>query len=301
LTKRILLKREGTWNRSLSFTKCHGYGNDFLIIEEKSVVKLGLSLSEISQLLCRRRFGIGADGVVLWAPTSQPHSFNARIFNADGSEAESSGNGLRCLAAGLIQTGIVSETDLSLTTDGGVKTFTLLNRSGPEYLFQANLGKPSFEAEQIPFADLQATSPIVDYPITIGNRQFRATILATGNPHIIIRLPEINSNLIEEYGPLLETHPLFPARVNVEFVTVASPETLDILIWERGVGRTRSSGTGSAAAVVAAVLNGWTKNRVLTRMEGGDMWVEWSEDSDIVQEGGAIFVFHGLLHRQFLS
>ncbi len=280
--------------KEIHFTKCHGYGNDFLVIAEDELDTIDLTAAEAALQLCPRHTGVGADGIVVWRRPTTAEPIVTRIINADGSEAESSGNGFRCLVASLLVTGEVTGPMVSLATLTGERTVETLERDGGRFVFRSDLGPVELEPARIPFAGgTDLPPPILNYPITVGDRTFACTILATGNPHCIVPLPGLDAGTIEATGPVIESLSLFPARTNVEFVEVLDRSTLHIAIWERGVGPTQSSGTGSAAAAAAAILNRWTDSSVTVRMPGGDVRVSWTPPGSIIQEAVTEFICSG--------
>lgn len=286
----------------IPFFKSQGLGNDFLLLREEHLDGLRLPLPELAEKICSRKFGVGADGVIVWTADAAADQFAARIFNADGSEAESSGNGIRCLAAALCHAGIARGECLSIRTPGGLKQVTVLGRASNVYTFRTDLGPATFDPAAIPLAlSDPAGPPPLRLRLEAGDATFEATPLAVGNPHCVVRVDRIDFNALYATGPLLERHPVFPARANVEFVRVVDAATIEIAIWERGVGHTLSSGTGSAAAAVAAIANGWTDSPVLVHMEGGETRVSWDRSGNVIQDGQAQFVFHGLIESHALK
>jgi diaminopimelate epimerase len=287
--------------REIPFFKSQGFGNDFILLREEHLGGLAIPLPELAEMICARKFSVGADGMIIWTPSADS-VFQARIFNADGSEAESSGNGIRCLAVALCHAGIVRGDTLTICTPGGAKQLTLLHRESNVCTFRTNLGPAAFSPDRIPLALAGPAGPEpLQLRLEAGGATFAATPLALGNPHCVVRVDQIDFNAVYEVGPLLERHPVFPARANVEFVRVVDPTTIEIAIWERGVGHTLSSGTGSAAAAVAAIANGWTGSPVMVHMEGGETSVRWDRAGDVIQDGQAQFVFHGLIESHALK
>lgn len=273
--------------------KCQAYGNDFILVEDNGFKESRLHHSTFAEKICSRKYLVGADGVVFWKAQKRDGYFKARIFNADGSEAESSGNGMRCLATALHHGGMCTEDTLYIETAGSIMKMVLQEKQNNEYLFRANLGMPVFAPAEVPAQTGEHAWPIRNFPLDIEDVRLFATILSTGNPHCVIRVDEVDFPTLYKYGPLIEHHPVFPSRTNVEFVRIINRQTVEVGIWERGVGHTFSSGTGSAAAAVACILNGWTDGTVQLLMEGGDTVVSWQEGGDIIQEGKAQFVFQG--------
>jgi len=280
----------------LHFTKCHGMGNDFIIMAATDLAAGRIFPPEAARGLCNRRYGAGADGMIFWRLLSDPPAVEARIFNADGSEAESSGNGLRCLAAALFFNRIWVHKHLTVHLGEASKELQCLRLSDGRFLLSTELGAPLLQPEDIPFADCQAQTPIRDYPFTVRDIKLTGTVLSLGNPHLVVRYPDADLNMVTAIGPALENYPLFPARINVCFIQRVEENSLKILLWERGVGITPSSGTGSAAAAVAAILNGWVASPVMVRMPGGDILVEWEPGGAVRQEAWADVVYQGSIY-----
>ena len=221
--------------------------------------------------MCDRHFGIGADGLIVWKAAGR--HFDVRIFNRDGSEAECSGNGLRCLAAYLVGSGRWPEEQVELRTPSGRYT---LRRKGER--FEADMGTPGLRPQEIPFSAGDSPEAVVNYPLRVGHRTVRITACSTGNPHCCLFVDALDPRRVEELGSALGRHPAFPKQTNVEFVRVLDRNRIEVAFWERGVGRTLASGTGSCGATVACVLNGKTGRHVTVSTEAGDLHVEWRDD-----------------------
>ena len=257
--------------RELHVTKAHAYGNDFLLVDEREPLP-----PEIVRRLCARHTGPGADGVVLYGLHDRRATM--RLFNADGSSSELSGNGLRCLAALVAQRQRLSDgASVTVETCAGSKSLELLAVAGSRYTFRSALGPP---------ADIrQLDIRVLDETVT-------ASVLSVGNPQCVVLGALPDDRRFNRLGPALSTHSLFPAGTNVEFAYVEAPDRVRILIWERGVGPTSSSGTGSAAAAVAAAAHGGAGRDVDVIAPGGTQRVEWREDG-IYQTGWAELVLEG--------
>ena len=255
----------------MRFAKAHAYGNDFLLVDEREALS-----PEMVRRLCARHTGVGGDGVVLYGLVERTATM--RLFNADGSSSELSGNGLRCLAALIAQRNSFSEGSLvSVETPAGTKSLELIAVAGSRYTFRTALGPP---------ADVrQLDIPVLGESVT-------ASVLSVGNPQCVLLGALPDEDRFNRLGPALSTHPLFPAGTNVEFAHVEAPNRVRILIWERGVGPTTSSGTGSAAAAVAAAAHGGAARDVDVIAPGGTQRVEWRKDG-IYQTGWAELVLEG--------
>ncbi|MBI1872652.1 MAG: diaminopimelate epimerase [Acidobacteria bacterium] len=245
----------------LPIVKTHAYGNDFLLAREEDAAPF--DAAGLARLVCERHTGIGADGLILYRPSSLGATM--RLFNADGSFAEVSGNGVRCLATLLMQDRPQPEkgTALTIETDGGTKRLWFLDVDGTRYQFRAEMGPP----EAIQQVDLD-----------LGAITVRATTLRVGNPQCVVLERELDERRLLSLGPLIAQHSRFPAGTNVEFAKVARPDRVEILIWERGVGPTRASGTGACAAAVAAASHGNASRSVDVVAPGGAQHVEWQDD-----------------------
>jgi diaminopimelate epimerase len=269
----------------LPFVKTQGLGNDFILIEEKLVE--GRVYPALARSICDRRMGVGADGLILWKPDAD--GFRLRIVNSDGSEAECSGNGLRCVAAYLVGSGRAGGEAVLLETVSG--RYALRRIRGD--LYAADMGTPALEPARIPFRAGTPVEQVVDYPLRVGDREVRISACSTGNPHCSLFVEAIDSGFVNSMGPQLETHEAFPNGTNVEFIRVVNRAEIEVAFWERGAGRTPASGTGSCGAAVASVLNGRTDRRVTVHAENGDLDVEWGSDGRLTLVSTASVVAEG--------
>jgi diaminopimelate epimerase len=268
----------------IPFVKTHALGNDFLLVENTG--KVPGDYSGLAQRICDRHFGIGADGLILWSPDSD--TFKVRIFNQDGGEAECSGNGLRCVAAYLIESGRWKKQDIRLSTISGLYT---LRHIGQQY--EADMGEPKLAPAEIPFLPALPVERVVAYPLQAGGQSFSITACSTGNPHCSLFVESVDDSYVERIGPLLEGHPAFPNRTNVEFIHVVNDNEAEVRFWERGVGYSNASGTGSCGAVVACILNGKTARKVTVHAKAGDLIVEWPEKGRLKLTSTANIVAEG--------
>ena len=275
----------------MKFTKMHGIGNDYIYIncfQEKvsDPEKLSVFLSDV-------RFGVGSDGLVLILPSDKA-DFRMRIFNADGSEAMMCGNATRCIGKYVYDMGMTTKTEISLETNSGIKYLTLYpGADGKIESVKVDMGKAILVPKEIP-----VDSPLdrfIAQPVTVDGTEYAMTCVSMGNPHAVVFLPEIDSLDLEKIGPSFEHHPLFPDRVNTEFVRVIDAHTLQMRVWERGSGETFACGTGTCATVVAAVLNGYCKKEeeILVHLRGGDLRIIYHEDDTVTMIGPATYVFEG--------
>ncbi len=277
----------------MQFTKLQAVGNDFLILPVEDVRALR-SPDEAARSMCHRNYGAGADGVIFVARSeSDDADFDSRTFNADGSEAEVSGNGTRCVAAYLSYSKLWAEAEVRIATAAGVKRGRLVARDGLKFEFEFDMGEPQFSSLSLPMALDEPLDSVVSYPLNLGGEIIEVTCLSMGNPHCTLFVGDLDAINMEEIGPLIEDHPAFPNRTNVEFARVVARDEIEVLFWERGVGRTMSSGTGSCAAAVAAALNGFTNRSVRVLTAGGALRVDWRDDNSVALTGWAEVVYEG--------
>jgi diaminopimelate epimerase len=277
----------------MRFAKLHGLGNDFLVAEAGETGEA--SLSALALRICERHQGIGADGMLIYAVAgvdSGAH-FSVRVFNADGSEAEMSGNGVRCLAAYLHHTGMHRHPEVRFATAAGLKSLRLVQFTENCYSYRGSMGAPILDPGRIPCTLRLGADPIVDFALQIGTDSVSVTATSMGNPHCTTFWSDVSKAPIDRLGPLLERHPSFPNRTNVEFVQVRDLRTLSVRFWERGVGPTHASGTGSSAAAVAAILRGSVQSPVTVQTALGEMGVEWIPGEDLWLTGPSELICTG--------
>ncbi len=277
-----------------SFTKFHGYGNDYIVFEADQLSGVG-DLGDFARRICTRHYGAGADGIAIAKASGKETSdFQVRIFNPDGSEAGMSGNGTRCAASYLFYHQLWSKDLLRLETRNGIKRYHLLECEGERsFLFRSELGQPRLDSASIPMIANEPLDRVIDYPLEVGHETLRVTALEMGNPNCCIFVDDFNSIDWRRLGPLIEHHPRFPERTNVIFVRVRDRGNIEERLWERGVGETESSGTCSCAAVVASIINGLTDRRVNVHSPGGVLPIEWREDGEVVLTGRAEVIYSG--------
>jgi diaminopimelate epimerase len=278
----------------MRFTKLHGLGNDFLIVEPGEGPDPA-GAGELVRRICDRHTGVGADGLIVLEPHAGPPArAGFRIFNADGGEAEISGNGLRCAAAFLAWSGLIGSPHVLFRTAAGERSSEVLSSRGPLFEIRTGLGRPRLASQDIPFDDGQLLGRVVDYPLSVTRKTCAVTCVSMGNPHCSLFFEAFPSRgEWRSLGSEIETHPFFPRRTNVEFVRVHGRGEIEVLFWERGVGETLASGTGSAAAAVASMLKGLVDRTVTVRTAMGSLRVEWPEGGEILQTGPAEVVFAG--------
>jgi len=274
----------------MKFVKMHGAGNDYVYVNcftqpsPKNAPEVAIAISH-------RRFGVGADGLILVEP-SKVADARMRMFNADGSESEMCGNGIRCVAKLVHDHGICQRENLRIETGAGVLSLDLIIRNGLAELITVDMGEPITAPEKVPTTLSQ--SPVVDLPFTFDQRELKVTCVSMGNPHCVTFIPTATDELVLGVGPKIENDPRFPRRTNVEFVEVLSRSELRQRTWERGSGETWACGTGASAVCVAGVLTGRTDREVLIHLLGGDLRLRWDEATNhVFLTGGAVEVFTG--------
>lgn len=279
----------------LVFWKMHGLGNDYILVDNRGGWLREEKLSQLAQKLCRRRFSVGADGLLLVCGSTVA-DVKMRIFNADGSEAEMCGNGIRCLAKYCYENRIVGRSEMRIETLAGVKTVWLDVAEGRVKSVTVDMGSPIFRREHIPVA---GEGEFIDEELKVNDKVFRATCLSVGNPHCVIFVEDVDGFPVERYGPIIEKSPLFPKRINVEFVQVIRRDLIKVRVWERGVGETLACGTGACASVVAGNMLGKVDNECAVRLLGGELKVKYS-DSRIFMSGPAETVYKGIIDLEGL-
>lgn len=269
----------------------HGLGNDFILIDCRH---FGFAdLSPLAQRLCHRRLGIGADQLLLLHPSDKA-DFKMRILNADGSEVEMCGNGIRCFAKYVWDRGLSDKKTILVETLAGV-----IKPEKNNGLVRVDMGEPILDPERIPVdlgersSDEAYRKRIVDYPLQIDDSLFRITCVSMGNPHAVVVVDNVSTFPVAYYGPMIENHHIFPNRTNVEFVEVVNPSEIRMRVWERGSGETMACGTGASAAAVTCRLKGLSEKNVTIHLLGGDLFVEWSDDNHVYMTGPAVEVFTG--------
>ncbi len=276
----------------MEFTKMHGLGNDFILVEGETA--LPANAGELAVKLCDRFFGIGADGLVYILPSDKA-DFMMRIMNSDGSEAEQCGNAIRCVAKYVYDRGLTDKSDVTIETIGaGAQKVQLTVENGKAVKVRVDMGAPILKGLQVPTTVDE--DQVVDYPIVVDGREFRFTAVSMGNPHCVIYVDDAVNFDLHTWGPKLEKHPMFPRKVNVEFATVKTRDYADMRVWERGAGPTLACGTGACATLVSSVLNGLTDRTAVVSLKGGELLIEWIEaDNHVYMTGPAQEVYTGKL------
>lgn len=279
----------------IPFWKMHGLGNDYILIDNRDEKIDDRILSSLAQRLCRRRFSIGADGLLLLYNSSVA-DVKMRIFNADGSEAEMCGNGIRCLAKYCYESGIIGKSELSVETLAGIKSVRLYIAGGRVSSVTVDMGSPIFDREKIP---VLGEDKFINEDLNVDGEKFKATCLSVGNPHCIIFVENVESFPVEFYGPKIERHSLFPKRTNVEFVQIVRPDLIKVRVWERGVGETLACGTGACASVVAGRILGLLNSECVVHLPGGELKIKYDEaNNKIFLIGPAEKVYEGVFELE---
>ena len=275
----------------MRFTKMHGLGTDFGLVDAFEEKLDEATLPERARELCDRHFGIGADGLILVLP-SRVANFRWRIFNPDGSEPESCGNGIRCLAKFVYERKMTTETTLTVETLGGVKTLKLHVAGGKVHTVRVDMGEPAFMRRLIPMRGPEE-SEAVNEKVKADGAKLDVTCLSVGNPHCVTFVDDVEHYPVPKLGPQVENHPLFPRRTNVEFVQVLNRRELRVRVWERGAGETLACGSGACAAVIAAARTERADRRAIVHLLGGDLQIEWCGEGHVHMTGPAVEVFTG--------
>ena len=274
----------------MKFTKWQGCGNDFLLIDcrEKELADYGA----FAKKSCDRHFGVGGDGVLVIL-NSDKADFRMRIFNADGSEAEMCGNGIRCFARYLYDHHITDKKKFTVETGAGILVPEIVEKDGVVTGVRVDMGEPVLEADKIPMAGY-GNRRVVNEPVEVAGRKWNITGVSMGNPHCVVFVDDIKKTPIEEVGPVFEVQERYPKKTNTEFVQVLDRQHMRMRVWERGAAITLACGTGACATLTAAVLNGKTDRRAEITLDGGKLNIEWSEkDNHIYMTGPAVQVFAG--------
>lgn len=267
------------------FTKMHGLGNDFVLIDGVNQ-SVNLSLDQLRNI-ANRRLGIGCDQILLIERTESDADFRYRIFNSDGGEVEQCGNGARCLVSYVYEKGMTQKKEISVETLGGI-IFPKLEINGE---VTVNMGAPKFEPKEIPFI---ADKRMLTYLLEVNEKQIEFSILSMGNPHAIQIVEDINQSTVLAEGSLIESHSRFPKHVNAGYMQIVNREHINLRVYERGAGETLSCGTGACAAVVAGITRGLLDSRVTVSTAGGNLSICWEGDNNPVwMTGPAISVFDG--------
>jgi diaminopimelate epimerase len=282
----------------MDFTKMQGAANDFVVVETNNNQR---EWTKVAIAVCNRHLGIGADSLLLLMPSDKA-DFLMRIFDADGSEAEACGNGIRCLARYVFEKGLISPSadEITIETIAGIRKVKLEKKDGEIIKIWANMGKPEFRADKIPVAIKPEAGNVVDiksmlsHKVTVAGTDLTLNLVSMGNPHAVHFCGEpVSAFPLSRIGPRVERLPIFPNRINFEVVQVLSRKLLEARVWERGVGETPACGSGACAITVASKLLGYTEQKVDIKLPGGTLEAEWNGDGEVILGGPAEMVFEG--------
>lgn len=276
----------------MKFTKMQGCGNDYVYVNcfENEIP----DRPELSRIVSNRNFGIGSDGLICICP-SKTADFKMDFYNADGSNAQMCGNGIRCVGKYVFDKGMTDKKKLTVETGSGIKTLDLNVEDGCVKTVRVNMGSPELRPQFIPIAEHGRN--FINRSVIVGNEEFFVTALSVGNPHAVVFVKDVDALDLKTLGPKFENHPLFPERVNTEFIEVIDKNTLKMRVWERGSGETLACGTGATASLVAAALCGHTGNSATVRLLGGELFIEWDrENNKLYMTGPAVTVFDAELY-----
>lgn len=293
----------------MQFVKMHGLGNDFVMVDcLQTPAPTEETLSALSEAVCDRHFGVGADGLILILRDSETQ-FRMRMFNPDGSESEMCGNGIRCFGKYLFDIGAVGPELVAVATMQGLQHIEILGdeRNAETLQIRVDMGTPRLQRSQIPMVSKSENgndSQVIDEPLQVDDATYRITAVSMGNPHCVIFVDDVESVPLKELGFAIEHHEAFPARTNVHFVKVMGPQKLWMRTWERGAGDTLACGSGACSVAVAAALNGrlpGNDRSALVHLPGGDLQIEWAANNHVYMTGPATTVFEGELNPKFLK
>lgn len=277
--------------QQIKFTKMHGIGNDYIYINcfEQKID----NPSELARLMSPRRTSVGSDGLILICPSDTADA-KMRMFNLDGSEGKMCGNGIRCVGKYIYDNGIAKKDVITVETLSGIKNLKIETKNGKAKFITVDMGEPILTPGEIPVKF--DGDKMINEPITVNGKEYRITAVSMGNPHAVLFCDEIQALDLESIGPKFENAPIFPEKVNTEFIRVISDTELEMRVWERGSGETFACGTGACAAVVAAVLNGYCGRgkEITVKLKCGDLMITYAENSHIYMRGAAEKVYDGV-------
>ena len=276
----------------MKFTKMHGLGNDYVYVNcfEEEIA----DRSVLAERVSNRNFGVGSDGLICICP-SERADFLMDMYNADGSRSQMCGNGIRCVGKYVYDKGLTDQTTITVESGGEIKTLQLNVEDGEVQTVRVNMGQPTLKPEQIPVAAEGDT--FVNRPIEVLGERYAITCVSMGNPHAVTFVENVDGIDLRTVGPIFEHHPLFPERINTEFIQILDRKTLKMRVWERGSGETLACGTGASASLVAGVLNGLCDSVATVQLLGGDLLIEWDKEETgcVFMTGPTETVFEGIL------
>lgn len=273
----------------MKFTKMEGIGNDYVYVDcTKEEIT---DPYRVAQIVSKRHFGIGSDGLIL-IKKSEIADFKMEIYNADGSQAEMCGNGIRCVAKYVYDKGLTNKTNISVETLAGIKYLELTVENNKVKKVKVDMGEPILEAEKIPVKAKE--SPVTNLKLKAADKEFTFTCVSMGNPHAVTIIENVENFDVAKYGSLLEKNEAFPKKSNIEFIEILDRKNIKMRVWERGAGETLACGTGSCAATVSCVLNNVTENKINVHLLGGKLTIEWNKKNNhVYMTGPATTVFEG--------
>lgn len=275
----------------MKFAKMQGCGNDYVYINGFEEHIENDKKPDLVRRLSERHFGIGSDGVIFINP-SDIADFEMEMYNADGSRSEMCGNGIRCVAKYVYDKKMTTEKEFTIESFGKIKYITIIEENNVAKLIKVGMGSPELRTEKIPA--IYDSETVIAKPIEVDGKIWEVTCVSMGNPHVVLFVDDVAGMDLEGIGPKFENHKMFPNRTNTEFVKVIDENTVEMRVWERGTGETLACGTGCCATAVACILNGKTNERVLVKVLGGEILVEWDrEQNEIYMTGPGEFVFEG--------
>lgn len=282
--------------KGLKFSKMHGIGNDFIIIDEsKKELIPENEKAELSRFICNRHMGVGADGVLFVAPSTKA-DISYRMFNPDGSEAEMCGNGIRCFADFVYRNKIIKKETMEVETKSGIKTIDIIFENDEPVLFKVDMGTSTFKTKEIPMASDK--EKFINEKFNAAGETFNLTAISVGNPHAVIFVDNLEDIDLDTFGPAIEQHELFPNKINVHFVEVISKNEGKMITWERGAGITLACGTGATSVAIVGYKLGYFDKDILLHLPGGDLnfnVYEKNNEIGTLMEGPATLVFNGEL------
>ena len=284
----------------MRFAKLHGLGNSYVYIDLVTQAAPELDWPKVARRVSDKGFGIGSDGLILLLP-SERADVRMRMFNADGSEGEMCGNGIRCLARFADDLGLVEGDRLRVETLAGVLDLELRRSGGVVTAVRVDMGRPRLKRSEIPMRGDLGDEPVLAEELVVAGRTHEVTAVSIGPPHCVLFVDDVDAAPVQSLGPEIESHPAFPNRTNVDFVTVVDGANLRMRVWERGSGETQTCGTGACASVVAAALLGKTGRRVTVHMPGGQLEIEWAPDGHVHMLGPCELVCRGTLSDEWLA
>jgi diaminopimelate epimerase len=283
----------------VKFSKWHGLGNDFILVEGDPDQWPAGQLSTLASRICDRHFGVGGDGLI-FIFKDNGGVVNMRIINADGSEPEMCGNGIRCVAKYAYQRGLVGERLFDIKTRAGVMVPEIILGGQQVVAVKVDMGEPVLDRVLVPVLGAPGTS-MIEEDVPAGDERVIVTAVSMGNPHCLVFVPDVSNAPVHGLGPQLERHELFPNHTNVEFIEIRSGEEIAVRVWERGVGETLACGTGACASAVGSALTNRTGRRVRVNLPGGQLLIEWTNNNHVFMTGPAEEVFQGEIQEGYFQ